>query len=253
MGFLLPPPWHSGDGSTPGNCQSIMCNYTLRKELVTKVSLVCQSVPVKYCSALSSLELITHICHKVLGCDLGGFYLIHYVQKYLHVRVEPWGYHCYFKVIHDCVFRAVICACDVVWVWLFVSLLILQQRINQIQRFRIRLWLTLCFLLCMWCHVGVAIFLLILQQRINWLQRLKSICGWCVTDLSKNRLSEMPVEVCEYSNMERLNCYHNIIKSIPEAIVQLQALTHLNLRFVPRQPPPFILLCLQSSSSLSVS
>ena len=134
-----------------------------------------------------------------------------------------------------------------------VSLLIHQQRINQMQRFRISLWLTLCSLLCMWCRVGVAIFLLILQQRINWLRRLKSFCGWCVTDLSKNRLSEMPVEVCEYSNMERLNCYHNIIKSIPEAIVQLQALTHLNLRFVPRQPPPFILLCLQSSSSLSVS
>ena len=134
-----------------------------------------------------------------------------------------------------------------------VSLLIHQQRINQMQRFRISLWLTLCSLLCMWCHVGVAIFLLILQQRINSLRRLKSFCGWCVTDLSKNRLSEMPVEVCEYSNMERLNCYHNIIKSIPEAIVQLQALTHLNLRFVPRQPPPFILLCLQSSSSLSVS
>ncbi|XP_070172982.1 leucine-rich repeat and calponin homology domain-containing protein 1-like isoform X2 [Littorina saxatilis] len=49
------------------------------------------------------------------------------------------------------------------------------------------------------------------------------------TDLSKNRLSEVPSEVCEYSNMERLNCYHNIIKSIPEAIVQLQSLTHLNL------------------------
>ena len=83
MGFLLHPPWHSGDGSTPHNCQSITCDYTLRKELVMK------SVPVKYCSALSSLELITHICHKVLGCDLGGFYLIHYVQKYLHARFEP--------------------------------------------------------------------------------------------------------------------------------------------------------------------
>ncbi|XP_076453861.1 uncharacterized protein LOC143289000 [Babylonia areolata] len=49
------------------------------------------------------------------------------------------------------------------------------------------------------------------------------------TDLSKNRFSEVPTEVCDYCNMERLNCYHNIIKSIPEAIVQLQALTHLNL------------------------
>ncbi|KAK7486504.1 hypothetical protein BaRGS_00022305 [Batillaria attramentaria] len=48
-------------------------------------------------------------------------------------------------------------------------------------------------------------------------------------DLSKNRFSEVPPEVCDYSSMERLNCYHNIIKSIPEAIIQLQALTHLNL------------------------
>ncbi|XP_041349967.1 leucine-rich repeat and calponin homology domain-containing protein 2-like isoform X9 [Gigantopelta aegis] len=49
------------------------------------------------------------------------------------------------------------------------------------------------------------------------------------SDLSKNRLNEVPPEVCEYQSMEKLNCYHNVIKYIPEAIVQLQALTHLNL------------------------
>ncbi|KAL4219818.1 calponin y [Mactra antiquata] len=48
-------------------------------------------------------------------------------------------------------------------------------------------------------------------------------------DVSKNRMSEMPKEVCSYISMEKLNCYHNVIKSIPEAIVQLQALTYLNL------------------------
>lgn len=42
----------------------------------------------------------------------------------------------------------------------------------------------------------------------------------------------MPKEVCSYISMEKLNCYHNVIKSIPEAIVQLQALTYLNLRYV---------------------
>ncbi|XP_071084368.1 DISP complex protein LRCH3-like isoform X7 [Haliotis cracherodii] len=50
-----------------------------------------------------------------------------------------------------------------------------------------------------------------------------------VADLSKNRLGDVPHEICEYHSMERLNCYHNVIKVIPEAIVQLQALTHLNL------------------------
>ena len=183
-------------------------------------------------------------CHLCMWCRVGVAVslLIHQqrINQMQRFRISLW---------------LTLCSLLCMWcrVGVAIFLLILQQRINQMQRFRISLWLTLCSLLCMWCRVGVAIFLLILQQRINWLWRLKSFCGWCVTDLSKNRLSEMPVEVCEYSNMERLNCYHNIIKSIPEAIVQLQALTHLNLRFVPRQPPPFILLCLQSSSSLSVS
>ncbi|KAH3811408.1 hypothetical protein DPMN_139818 [Dreissena polymorpha] len=49
-------------------------------------------------------------------------------------------------------------------------------------------------------------------------------------DVSKNRLSELPKELCSYISMEKLNCYHNVIKSIPECIVQLQALTFLNLR-----------------------
>ncbi|XP_052216760.1 serine-rich adhesin for platelets-like [Dreissena polymorpha] len=48
-------------------------------------------------------------------------------------------------------------------------------------------------------------------------------------DVSKNRLSELPKELCSYISMEKLNCYHNVIKSIPECIIQLQALTFLNL------------------------
>ncbi|XP_064615281.1 LOW QUALITY PROTEIN: uncharacterized protein LOC135479385 [Liolophura sinensis] len=62
-----------------------------------------------------------------------------------------------------------------------------------------------------------------------------------VSDLSKNRLTEVPSEICEYTSMERLNCYHNVIRSIPQAIVQLQALTHLNLsRNMLCTIPPFI-------------
>ncbi|XP_021371749.1 leucine-rich repeat and calponin homology domain-containing protein 2-like isoform X4 [Mizuhopecten yessoensis] len=48
-------------------------------------------------------------------------------------------------------------------------------------------------------------------------------------DLSKNRLQDVPKEVCDFGSMEKLNCYHNVLKFLPDALVQLQALTHLNI------------------------
>nr|XP_021502725.1 leucine-rich repeat and calponin homology domain-containing protein 1 isoform X2 [Meriones unguiculatus] len=48
-------------------------------------------------------------------------------------------------------------------------------------------------------------------------------------DLSKNRLVEVPMELCHFVSLEILNLYHNCIRVIPEAIVNLQMLTHLNL------------------------
>ncbi|XP_062341600.1 leucine-rich repeat and calponin homology domain-containing protein 2 isoform X5 [Osmerus eperlanus] len=48
-------------------------------------------------------------------------------------------------------------------------------------------------------------------------------------DLSKNRLTEIPPEVCLFSPLESLNLYHNCIKCIPEAIINLQMLTYLNI------------------------
>ncbi|XP_051783285.1 leucine-rich repeat and calponin homology domain-containing protein 1 isoform X4 [Erpetoichthys calabaricus] len=48
-------------------------------------------------------------------------------------------------------------------------------------------------------------------------------------DLSKNRLTEIPIEVCNYVSLEVLNLYHNCIKVIPDAIASLQMLTYLNL------------------------
>ncbi|NWS95957.1 LRCH1 protein, partial [Mionectes macconnelli] len=48
-------------------------------------------------------------------------------------------------------------------------------------------------------------------------------------DLSKNRLTEVPVELCHFVSLETLNLYHNCIKNIPDAIVNLQMLTYLNL------------------------
>lgn len=49
-------------------------------------------------------------------------------------------------------------------------------------------------------------------------------------DLSKNRFSEVPKEVCDHAMLEELNCYHNVIKAIPESIGRLQNLTFINLR-----------------------
>ncbi|XP_048087095.1 leucine-rich repeat and calponin homology domain-containing protein 2 isoform X1 [Alosa alosa] len=48
-------------------------------------------------------------------------------------------------------------------------------------------------------------------------------------DLSKNRFTEIPPEVCLFAPLEALNLYHNCIKCIPEAIVNLQMLTYLNI------------------------
>ncbi|NWX48108.1 LRCH1 protein, partial [Steatornis caripensis] len=49
------------------------------------------------------------------------------------------------------------------------------------------------------------------------------------SDLSKNRLTEVPTELCHFVSLETLNLYHNCIKIIPDAIVNLQMLTYLNL------------------------
>ncbi|XP_074844112.1 leucine-rich repeat and calponin homology domain-containing protein 1 isoform X2 [Carettochelys insculpta] len=48
-------------------------------------------------------------------------------------------------------------------------------------------------------------------------------------DLSKNRLTEVPMELCHFVSLETLNLYHNCVKIIPDAIVNLQMLTYLNL------------------------
>ncbi|XP_059355941.1 leucine-rich repeat and calponin homology domain-containing protein 1-like isoform X2 [Carassius carassius] len=48
-------------------------------------------------------------------------------------------------------------------------------------------------------------------------------------DLSKNRLMDIPSEVCHLVSLETLNLYHNCIKSIPDSIISLQSLTCLNI------------------------
>ncbi|KFV07519.1 Leucine-rich repeat and calponin homology domain-containing protein 3, partial [Tauraco erythrolophus] len=49
------------------------------------------------------------------------------------------------------------------------------------------------------------------------------------SDLSRNRLSELPAEACHFVSLESLNLYQNCIRYIPEAILNLQSLTFLNI------------------------
>ncbi|AWP13663.1 putative leucine-rich repeat and calponin -likey domain-containing protein 1 [Scophthalmus maximus] len=48
-------------------------------------------------------------------------------------------------------------------------------------------------------------------------------------DLSKNRLTDVPSEVCHLVALETLSLYHNCIRTIPDGIISLQSLTSLNL------------------------
>ncbi|XP_005751686.1 DISP complex protein LRCH3 isoform X1 [Maylandia zebra] len=48
-------------------------------------------------------------------------------------------------------------------------------------------------------------------------------------DLSRNRLSELPLEVCLFVSLESLNLYQNCLRSLPDGLLNLQALTYLNL------------------------
>lgn len=48
-------------------------------------------------------------------------------------------------------------------------------------------------------------------------------------DFSKNRLTEVPVEVCHFVSLEALNLYQNCIKVIPDILANLQMLTYLNI------------------------
>ncbi|NXM77425.1 LRCH3 protein, partial [Serilophus lunatus] len=49
------------------------------------------------------------------------------------------------------------------------------------------------------------------------------------SDLSRNRLSELPAETCHFVSLESLNLYQNCIRYIPEAVLNLQSLTFLNI------------------------
>uniref|UniRef100_A0A8C7YCN6 Disease resistance R13L4/SHOC-2-like LRR domain-containing protein n=1 Tax=Oryzias sinensis TaxID=183150 RepID=A0A8C7YCN6_9TELE len=48
-------------------------------------------------------------------------------------------------------------------------------------------------------------------------------------DLSKNRLCELPEELCHFISLETLSLYHNGMRSLSSNLGNLQALTYLNL------------------------
>ncbi|XP_038586787.1 leucine-rich repeat and calponin homology domain-containing protein 4 isoform X2 [Micropterus salmoides] len=48
-------------------------------------------------------------------------------------------------------------------------------------------------------------------------------------DLAKNRLCELPEELCQFISLETLSLYHNGMRSLSSSLGNLQALTYLNL------------------------
>ncbi|KAG1683978.1 Leucine-rich repeat and calponin y domain-containing protein 3 [Nymphon striatum] len=59
--------------------------------------------------------------------------------------------------------------------------------------------------------------------------RLDDVIGPRGKHLSKNKLVELPEDVCGFNSLERLSCYHNVIRTIPNSIIFLQCLTSLDL------------------------
>ncbi|KAM7365966.1 hypothetical protein PAMP_015441 [Pampus punctatissimus] len=52
-------------------------------------------------------------------------------------------------------------------------------------------------------------------------------------DLCKNRLCELPEELCQFISLETLSLYHNGMRSLSSSLGNLQALTYLNLSLPP--------------------
>ncbi|XP_077117664.1 leucine-rich repeat and calponin homology domain-containing protein 4 isoform X1 [Ranitomeya variabilis] len=60
-------------------------------------------------------------------------------------------------------------------------------------------------------------------------------------DLSRNRLSEVPVELCHLVSLESLTLYHNCLRTLPPSFSNLQVLSYLNIsRNLLTSLPPHI-------------
>ncbi|KAK1889890.1 Leucine-rich repeat and calponin like domain containing protein 4 [Dissostichus eleginoides] len=61
-----------------------------------------------------------------------------------------------------------------------------------------------------------------------------NVWSFCLSsDLSKNRLCELPEELCQFISVETLSLYHNGMRSLSSSLGNLQALTYLNLSLPP--------------------
>ena len=56
------------------------------------------------------------------------------------------------------------------------------------------------------------------------------ILSFIFSDLSRNKLTELPQECTDYFLLERLLLYNNSIRTIPDSIVYMQTLHFLDLR-----------------------
>ncbi|KAM9425280.1 DISP complex protein LRCH3 isoform 2-T2 [Pholidichthys leucotaenia] len=77
-------------------------------------------------------------------------------------------------------------------------------------------------------------------------------------DLSKNRLCELPEELCQFISLETLSLYHNGMRSLSSSLCNLQALTYLNLsrNLLSSLPPsvfqlPLLRVLIVSNNKLS--
>ena len=60
-----------------------------------------------------------------------------------------------------------------------------------------------------------------------------SLLVYYFADLSKNKLSEFPAELCDFVMIEKVDLYHNTIRGVPESqLSELKFLRVLNLRWV---------------------
>ncbi|KAM9400532.1 leucine-rich repeat and calponin homology domain-containing protein 4-like isoform 3-T3 [Salvelinus alpinus] len=78
-------------------------------------------------------------------------------------------------------------------------------------------------------------------------------------DLSKNRLCELPEELCQFISLETLSLHHNCIRSLTPSLCHLQALTYLNLsrNLISNLPPsvcqlPLLRVLIVSNNKLLV-
>ncbi|GAA6230676.1 leucine-rich repeat and calponin homology domain-containing protein 4-like [Lates japonicus] len=77
-------------------------------------------------------------------------------------------------------------------------------------------------------------------------------------DLSKNRLCDLPEELCQFISLETLSLYHNGMRSLSSSLGNLQALTYLNLsrNLLSSLPPsvfqlPLLRVLIVSNNKLS--